>query len=80
VLNDTGIISFQILVGPCKGILILSGKFEIGLPFLFRYCLVEIYVFGVFRGPKIYSFMHGIGQTSFVNWLFPLVSCDTLVY
>jgi hypothetical protein len=61
VLNDTSIISFQILVGPCKYILILYEKFEIGLPFLFTYYLSEIYVFGVFRGPKIYSFMHGIG-------------------
>jgi hypothetical protein len=29
VLNDTGIISFQVSVGPCKDILILSEEFKI---------------------------------------------------
>jgi hypothetical protein len=53
VLNDTSIISFQISVGPCKNILIFSEKFEIGLPFFFRYCLAEIYILRVLRVPRL---------------------------
>jgi hypothetical protein len=48
-MNDVSIISFQISVGPCKDILVLSEKIKITLPFIFRYVFCKVYVFLVFR-------------------------------
>ena len=59
MLNDPADVGFQVSVGPCKDILILSEQFEISLYFLFRYGLAEIHILLTFWGLEIYSFMQG---------------------
>jgi hypothetical protein len=59
VLNNMSIICFQILIGPCENILVLSKQLEVGLSFFLRYSFSEVYIPWVLCGPKIHSFMEG---------------------